>query len=192
MTDNINGISGLKAPDPIDYQDYEDGRAPKAKFALPDRGTYPLIPTEAPKWGATKKGYLQADLTPLKIVAPGTDFDGYEIRFTRVNTQKWPKRNANGMADYLRSHGFQGVCQTNEEYQQAVEGLVGNPAHGVVDWEAYCKTCGFTLKGQANFPKDTEGKFVPYVNCPTCSTSEEAKRVWANVRVVAFVPPDQA
>jgi hypothetical protein len=183
MSDNINGTTDLREPDPLEWDEYQDGGG-GTKIVLPTKGAYALLPTNPPDFSKpTKEGYLQAELTP------GMPFDGYEVRFTRVNTKKWPKRNGNGLADYLRSHGYQGACRTNAEYQQVAEGLTNHPAHGVLDWEVYCKVCKHTLKGQEHFPKDAEGKSVQYINCPVCSTKETPVRLWANVRVVAFTPP---
>lgn len=185
MTENINDTN-LKPPDPIEGE-YEDGSS--GQVILPPRGAYTLLPTAVPEFGATKEGYLQANVTPLVVLDPGKGWDGHEIRFTRVNTKKWPQRNANGFADYLRSHGYQGVPRSNEEYRQAAESLTNHPAHGVVDWECYCKVCRYTLKGMEKFPKRDDGTYVQIINCPNCSTAEQPVRLFANARVVAFTPP---
>jgi hypothetical protein len=190
MADNINGITDLKPPDPLDFETYEDSTGGGKAFVMPPRGVYHFLPTAAPTFGATQEGYLSAMITPLVILDPGKEWDGFEVRYTRVNTKKWPKRNANGFADYLRSHGFQGGLSSNEEYQQAALSLTNHPAHGVADWEVYCKGCGFTLKGMANMPKNEDGTYATRMNCPNCSTAEEKKVLFANVRVVAFTPPE--
>lgn len=191
MADNINGITELKPPDPIDFAEYDDSTGGGKPFVMPPRGTYNFLPTEAPEFGATKEGYLSATITPLVVIDPGKEWDGFEVRFTRVNTKKWPKRNANGFADYLRSHGYQGALSSNDEYKEVAVALTNQPAHGVLDWEVYCKQCGFTLKGQANMPKNEDGTFATRMACPNCSTADEKKVLFANARIVAFTPPGQ-
>jgi len=186
---DINETEGLKAPDPVDFENYDDAGGGGQKIVLPPRGVYSLLPTEPPKVGKTKDGYLQVELTPLELIPPGTPWEVQKINYTRVNTKKWPNKNANGFADYLRSHGYDGKPTSNEEYQGAAEALVGHPAQAVVDWEAYCKECRYTLKGMEKFPKNEDGTYEQRVKCPNCSTAENPKWIFANARVVAFVPP---
>jgi len=188
MSADVNDLT-VREPDPLEWDQYDDPTVGQ-RIPLPVKGVYTLIPTEAPKPGMTKADhYLQFELGPLVVQDPGQVWDQHEIRYTRVNAKRWPNKNASGLADYLRSHGYAGRPASNGEYEQAVVAMVNHPCRGLIDWEARCKQCGWRLKGMDKFPKDETGAYVTRVKCPTCSTTEKPVEAYANAVVKVFVGP---
>lgn len=106
--------------------------------------------------------YLNYKLDPIVITSP--EASGYEIRFTRASTRpymtgpigaKVPKKgNPNRLADYLRSSGATAKPQLNSEYRATVNLVKAKPFKFTIDWEAYNKETGESIKGFLAFPVD--------------------------------------
>lgn len=184
MTD-VNTLD-LNPPEPIEG-DVEKGNVGKP-FVMPPDGLYTGVLRVQPEVGKTReKGLLQFLLNPITIV--GGEHDGFEVRYTRINVQKWPNRNSNGVLDYLAAFGITEVPTTNERYIDLVRSTVGTPFAFWGRWEGKCKTCAFKLKGQAKFPKGAEGQLLSRIACPTCSKDEAHGGdvvVFANLTVGSF------
>jgi len=199
MSADVNDLN-LREPDTFDWDEYEPSAG---VYVLPPAGIYRLLPIELPVVGATQQDhYLQFELGPLAVMADGRPWDGFKINYQRVNVKPWPKRRSHGVADYLTSHGYQGRPQSNDDYIAAVQSLVNHPCVGVIDHKVYCKSCGYTLKGQDKLPKDESGATVTRMVCPngcretrvneqTGEATEQAKMLFVNVEVRAFVPPER-
>lgn len=157
--------------DPVDWTNYDDGGAGKP---LPPKGEYELE-TVTVKKERNKQGYLQM-VADVKVIAPGQPFDGYLSRFNNFNTQKWPNRNGNGLADYLRGHGMAGPFNTDEEYEAAAMATVGRRFRGGVDWRVYDSATGFTVAKYEDFPTDASGRKATKVE-------HNSQTFFANVKV---------
>lgn len=110
-----------------------------------------------------QNAYLNVKLDPIKITTPGAE--GYEIRFTRASTRPYtvkqadgsqvPKKgNPNRLADYLRAAGATAKPQLNSEYLATVKQVANKPFSFTIDWEAYNKETGESIKGYNSFPID--------------------------------------
>ena len=78
--------------------------------------------------------------------------EGAEIRFTRFNTKKWPGKEGNGLADFLRGFGMSGPFRSNAEYEQAAERTRGQSFRAGLDWEGYYTATQTRVKGEDKFP----------------------------------------
>lgn len=185
---DINDLQ-LKPPDPIEWDQYETGA--KGAFRLAPKGEYVLVAHDLPEKGATKEGYLQYKFKVLKIQAPGTPWDQQEIRYTNVNTKRWPNRVGSSFGDYLLACGIAMRPATNEEYEQAIQATIGVPFRVRADWEAVCKEGNYhyRLKNEENFPLDTESnERLSSFLCPECLKVGKETRLFGNVVVKAFLP----
>lgn len=186
---DINSLT-LLPPDPVEWdaalQAATKG-ADKAAFKLAPKGTYTLLRKGPATPSATKEGYLQFEFPALVIQDEGL-YKGQEIRFTKVNTKRWPDRPSSSLADYLLAAGYSGGARTNEEYATILEGLQAYPVKARCNWRSYCNPskggCGETLKGMEAHPTDAAtGEYLSAFLCPSC----KANKVFANLEVKAFI-----
>lgn len=107
--------------------------------------------------------HLNFLIDPIKLVNAGPA-TGYTIRFTRASTKvqtvfgtNEPKKgNPNKLAQFIRACGQQTKPKTNADYRAAVKACQGKQFAFTVDWEAYNKDTGESIKGYLNFPLDPE------------------------------------
>lgn len=190
----LNGVE-LREPDPLKWDEYAGTTASpqgdaKPRFVLAPKGVYTVLAKDRPTKGATREGYLQYELGNLILSAPGQPYDNQEIRYTRVNTKRWPNREASSLADYLVAHGDQTKPNTNAEYEAAVERVWATPAQVRVNWRGRCKSCGFEIKGYDDFPTRDDGSKASIVDCPTCKANDNQERpIFANLEIKAFLTP---
>ncbi len=184
MTENVNTVD-LAPPDPIEGE-VEVGGLGKP-FVMPQEGLYTGV-VKAIEVGRTRdKGMLQFLLNPIVIV--GGPHDGFEVRYTRINVQKWPNRNSNGVLDYLSAHGITEIPKSNDRYVELVGATLGLPFAFWGRWEGKCKTCEFRIKGMAKFPRNADGVPLSRIACPTCSKPIDKGGdaiVFANLAAASF------
>lgn len=187
MAEDIN-MDDLAPPDPIEGEP-ELGKG-GGTFVMPPEGLYTGVVSTPPEIGKTReKGYLQFLLNPITVV--GGAHDGFEVRYTRINTQKWPNRKSNGVLDYLGAHGIKVVPASNEDYTALVMRTVGRPFPFFGKWEGKCKMCQMRVKGMLKFPVDSVGNRLSRMRCPACSSPEGATPVldvmiFANLTASSF------
>jgi hypothetical protein len=179
MAVDISGLN-LGAIDQVDFDNYQEG----VEFQPPpDEGTYWVQVPDHIKFSANKEGQLRADLNPLTITDTNPQGVGYRIWYTRVSTNKYAKRNGSPTGDYLRSHGISPSGQpTAQQYADLIESTSGRIAPVATDWEAYCRQCSFTLKGQSAFPQKDDGTRSYRGRCGRCK-----REIFARLRVKRFV-----
>lgn len=97
--------------------------------------------------------YRQYVLDPIKLVKNGQGVDGYTIKFTRVGLKPWSNGN-NGTAILLKGAGVSVKPQSTTEYDNAMKLTKGKVVPFTIDWRAYNKETGETVRGYDNFPED--------------------------------------
>lgn len=156
--------TGLREPEQLDWDTLGKGSNYIAPPPALDASGKPIVyygVATGVADGATKDGYLQVLLDPIKIVKSGPA-DGYTLRFTRVSTQPFLKNgapmkgNPNSLANYLRACQVAAKPQTNSDYLAAVKAAGGKTFPFTIKWEAYNKETGEQVKGFENFPEDPE------------------------------------
>jgi hypothetical protein len=106
-------------------------------------------------------GYLQFLLDPIKMIRSGA-YDGTTLRFTRASLKPFEKNgtpikgNPTKLGNFLRATGLNVKPQTNDDYRAAVRAAKGRPFGFTLDWEAYNKDTGESIKGFLSFPEDRE------------------------------------
>lgn len=99
-------------------------------------------------------------IDPIKIT--DQTYAGKEIRFTRASLKPFKrngepmKGNPSKLGNFLRSAGLQAKPQTNSEWRAAVGMTKGKTFAFTIDWEAYNKDTGESVKGYLNFPEDPD------------------------------------
>lgn len=164
-------MTDIRQPDPIDWTNYDDGGSGKE---LPPKGDYTIL-ISGIEQDRTNEGYLQA-IVEAKVVDPGKPWDGYLTRYNRFSTKKWPNRNANPLADYLRGFGAKGPFLTDADYINAMQATLNQQAVGHLDWELYDSASGERIRGMENFPTGPDGKKLTMV-------TRGENKLYANVRV---------
>jgi hypothetical protein len=197
MTD-ISQTSLVEAPQ-VDWENY--GKTSSYVAPPPALGqdgkaiTYYGI-GEAKEDKPTKEGFLQFLIDPIKIVRSGTA-DGYVLRFTRASVKPFSKRDANGemvpikgnpnaLANFLRACGLSAKPQVNADYRAAVQACKGKAFPFTIDWEAYNKDTGESVKGYRSFPDDPfrPGSKKSILKAGDVITEYDAKGNQTGVRVV--------
>jgi hypothetical protein len=152
-------------------------------FALEDKD-----PFETREY-TTKDGTQVKDFTVNhKGTVSYTNAEGEQkestIRFNQVGFHRSPKMIAKIMnsrgGELLRTLGINLGNNVNKAaVEQALREADGRTmGRGVVNWEAYCKDCkqvvstnANTKRGDARWPKGTDGKYVTDVICPKCGAA---------------------
>jgi hypothetical protein len=144
---------------------------------------------------------------------------GYVIRFTRASVRPYSlagedgkrvakKGNPNKLADALRSTGLQAKPQGNDQYKAAVQQVVSlkKKVGFTINWEAYNKETGESIKGFQAFPVDPTtghrkailkaGDFYNVVDQKGNPTGQQAQVksevLFANAKVAYFKDPKGA
>lgn len=156
--------TGLREPEQVDWENLGKSSSYAPPPPALDAAGKPITyygSTTPVATDPTRDGYLQLLLDPVKIVRSGAA-DGYQIRFTRVSTAPFLKNgepmkgNPNKLAQFIKACGVTAKPQSNSEYLAAAKAVAGKVFGFTVDWEAYNKETGETVKGYANFPDDPE------------------------------------
>jgi len=156
----------LREPDQIKWDGYASGStwmAPPPALGPDGKpivyfGQVPQLKDE--NFGATDEGYRSYDIDPITLVRAGEGVNGYQIRFTRVNTKKFEKNGkqveASSVGNFLRACGITAKPQKNAEYDAAMKASQGKTPGFTLEWEARSKDTGEKIKGYVNFPDDPE------------------------------------
>ena len=182
---NLNPVS-----QPLDDERYADAKP----FQLPIKGRYTLraresFPQEA--FGSTKNGDLSATIDPVIV---GPKHEGFQLRFTRVSAKPYGsdengKPKVSQMGLYLRACGIKETISSPQQMANTVEATAGRIFEAELDWRAYNKATGKSLKGMKNFPSDGNGGYQSYFIDPDDTDDQgQPKRVLANVEIVRFYP----
>lgn len=156
--------TGLREPEQLDWDSLAKGSSYTPPPPALDASGKPIVyygMTEVGESAPTKDGFLQVLLDPIKIVKSGPA-DGYTIRFTRVSTQPFQKNgqpmkgNPNSFANFLRACQVAAKPQTNSDYLAAAKVTKGKTFPFTINWEAYNKETGESIKGYQNFPDDPD------------------------------------
>lgn len=163
----------------------------------------------------TKETFLTVKLDPILVKAPGTVYDGYEIKFTKAGRRPYTRLNADGtrtpkkgnpsrLGDYLRAAGSQGKPQTNSEYLATAKAAANKTFGFTIDWEARNKETGEQIKGYRAFPDDPaypgqkkailkQGDFYNEVDAKGVPTGQvkqvQSEVLFANARLRFFSNP---
>jgi len=180
--------------DILDFDNYEDGGSagPTKSFAppaegrytgrltsLPDDGTDVTGPNNA--FGRTQEGYLKVVLDSIEIMDPQAN--GYQVRFTRLSSKKYAKRNGSQVMDFLRACGIDARPKSEAELRAILKTAVGRPFQFQLVWEAYNKDTQENTTGAENFPKDANGNPQSWIK----DEFDSSKRWFANGKVRYFV-----
>lgn len=184
----------LRPFDQIDFDNYEDGGstgtsksfAPPAEgrytgrlVALLDDGTDVISSTNS--FGRTQEGYLKIQLDSIEIMDPSAN--GYQVRFTRLSSKKYAKRNGSQVLDFLRACGIDARPTSEAELRALLKTAVGRPFQFQLIWEAYNKDTQENTTGVDNFPKDASGAPQPWIK----DEFDDKKRWFANGKLRYFV-----
>ncbi len=164
MSENQTAQMNLREPDRTDWDNYNTGgsaySAPPPALG-PDgkpivyRGTVGEAKETAPD-----EELLNYLLDPIRITDAA--YAGKEIRFTRASVKPFKRKgepmkgNPSKLGNFLRSAGLQAKPQTNSEWRAAVAAAKSKPISFTIDWEAYNKDTGESVKGYLSFPEDPE------------------------------------
>jgi len=134
----------------------------------------------------TKDGHVK-DFTvnhkgTVSYIADGEQKESV-IRFNQAGFRRTPKMvdkrmNSRG-GDLLRSLSIHLDNPSKANVEQALREADGKVmGRGVVNWQAYCKddkqvvsTNANTKRGEARWPKGTDGKYLTDVQCPKCGAT---------------------
>jgi hypothetical protein len=166
MTADVSQMN-LKPFDPIDYDNYDDGPkgggtsyAPPAEgrytgriAALPDDGSDVISSTNS--FGRTQEGYLKVQLPDIEILE-GTA-NGYKVKYTRLSSKKYAKKNGSQALDFLRACGIDARPQSEAELRSLLKQTVGRPFQFQLIWQAYDKNSETEIRGAENFPLLPDG-----------------------------------
>lgn len=186
---NISQLGNLNTSETLDESTY--AAASGSTFRLPRKGKYTV---QAPEigdtaFGASKAGYLTAQIDPIIV---GPEGEGLQIRYTRVSAKTFDrgKGKASQMGDYLRSCGVTTIPGDPQALADAVQATSGRTYEVMLDWRVFNKNTGLTIEGMENFPKDADGNPLPYVTDEKDINPEtgEPKRLRANLVVTRFLP----
>lgn len=201
----------LKEPDQVDWNNYNPGSAYQAPPPALDVEGKPikytgLVPTLSDAaFGATDEGYREWIVDPITLTRSGA-YDGYKLRFTRVNTRKFVSKKtgkvseASSVGNFLRSAGSMSKPQKNAEYDAAIKQTQGKVVTFVVDWEARNKDTDEKIRGYANFPDDParpgQKKAIlkagdTYLDENGTPQTVKSEVLFANARVRYFVDPSR-
>jgi hypothetical protein len=183
----------LKPFDPIDFDNYDDGSKKAGKsyapppegrytgrvLTIPDDGSDVISSTNA--FGRTQEGYLKVDLPTIDVLDQSAN--GYVVKYTRLSSKKYAKRNGSQVLDFLRACNIDARPTNENELRAAVRMAAGRPFQFQLVWEAYNKNTEESTSGAENFPKDATGAPQPWIK----DEFEENKRWFANGKVRYFV-----
>lgn len=185
MTVDISSLNLQPVDLALDWDNYKDAQEQPPP---PAKGRYTVRVPDKIEFGATKNGDLSAQIDPI-IVGP-TD-EGKVIRFTRISAKPFKRGQAtvSQIGDFLRAiHGAAAPRpRTPQEVAEAVAATSGATFQVDLDWEAYDKGTGWTLKGMENFPPDEKGGFMPYVRSGQAQPGEDPVTLRANVKITRFI-----
>jgi len=167
MTDMAQ--TGLQEPQQIDWDNYNTGSSYVPPVPALDSNNKPLVyhgKVVTANEIDPDRGFLQYLFDPITITSPN-GVNGQEVRFTRVSTRPFMKKDGNGdlqpikgnpnqLANFLRACGGGARPQTNEEYRASVKAALSRSFDFTIDWEAYNKDTGETIRGFLAFPLDGE------------------------------------
>jgi len=195
MSFSISDLGNLKPSEPVDMSKL----APKGP-SFPGKGKYTLRVPEnlAPEFtfGATKAGYLSATIDPT-IVGPTNV--GYTIRFQKLSAKTFPEtinkesgetRTTSQIARFLAACGdFRDLGSDPTEAVDAVLAQAGREFDALCDWRAYNKRTGEAVVGMENFPLNSYGEHVPWIeDADDVDENGKPRRYRANLEVVRYLP----
>lgn len=185
---DISGLSGLQPVEPLNLDIYKEA---SSGFTMPPAGIYPLRAPDsfpATAFRATQKGALSAQIDPTIASGP---FEGTVVRFQRVSASTFERggTKVSFMGDYLKANGLRGEVPGDPQVlANLVESTAGRTYQAELDWEARHQASGFQVKGMRNFPKDSEGKYQPWIQHPTEKDADgNPLRLRANLVIRRFI-----
>lgn len=107
------------------------------------------------------------------------------------------REKANGFLDLIMAARYDKPVEGNQGYVDALLELVESEAEvkANVDWDVYCNPksadyagCGFSLRGQKNFPLDSSGQPSPRVVCSGTHAAGDAPTLLARNTVKRVYP----
>jgi hypothetical protein len=191
------GNFDIAPSEPLDLNDYPTiGGKKERKF--PNKGRYTLRATDSFTEESFAPNKANTALTfAINPVIVGPTNEGYQLKFNsgRISGKVYQRkgRPASQLGDYLKSVGVDGVVPGDPQAQaDIVESTAGMTFEAGLDWRAYDKSTGRSVEGMENFPSDGQGGHLPYLLSETEKDENgDAKKIWANVEIVYFVPAGQ-
>ncbi len=182
----------LKPFDVLDFDAYQDGGSGSGKSYAPpaegrytgrvpqilDDGTDVISTTNA--FGRTQEGYLKLQLDTIDILDPAAN--GYQVRFTRLSSKKYAKRNGSQVMDFLRACGIEARPTSEAELRAVIKQAAGRPFTFQLNWEGYNKDTQENIPSEA-FATDASGKRATYI----VDEFDSSKKWFANGKVRYFV-----
>jgi hypothetical protein len=174
---DLSSLNGLLPAEPLDLDIYPDAtvRAPES------------FPSTS--FGATKAGFLSAQIDPT-VVGPSNE--GFTLKYAKVSAKPFKRggMSVSQLGDYLRATGYPNKIGGDPQAQADAVETTANKIYTVeLDWRAYNKNTGFTIKGMKNFPSDGNGGHQQYVLDPEDKDEQgNPVRVWARAEITRFVP----
>lgn len=155
-------------------------------------------------FSASKAGALLSQIDPTVV---GGEFDGYQIRFTKVSAKPFQqRRKVNGtevtettsqVAQYLKACGRSGAMPTHpQDIANAVEQTAGQLYEVETDWKVWDKDnqVEYTLRKNPDvFAKDEDGNVLPFIvrknadGSPMLDESGKPMRLRANVEITRYI-----
>jgi len=183
---DISALGDLNSSQPLDLDMYVTA---KEGFQLPRKGRYVVRAPESFTFGRTKNGDLSATVNPT-IVGPTNE--GFELRYTNVSAKNFKRsgEEVSQLGDYLKACGLTGKVPGDPQgMADAVAATAGATYQVDLDWRAYNKNTGFTVRGMDSFPRDAAGNPQPYVidEGDIDPDTNEPRRLRANVQVERYI-----
>lgn len=182
--------TNLSAPERSPYDIYEGVPPVEVVDGSGRTLTHTIKITSAPEFDHDQGGSLVATYPGMQIV---TAEDGRETKlyYQRISTRV---RDKGRMAGTSQAMDILVGCDSpekplpgapDEEWEQALQALNGAQFETSLGWEAYDKDAGETLaylparrdQPEKVFPKDAEGRYIPYIDSPS------GKRILARARL---------
>ena len=155
----------LKQPEQIEWNKFNKSgyqAPPVAEDASGQRIVYSGVLPKEFAFDADDEGNLVVIADPVTITGP-TAKDA-QLRFVRQSTRMFTTTdkktgelkslNVNSLGKMLRAAGSKATPQTNDQYVMATKQVASKSVQFVIDWEAYNKDTGESIKGFRSFPLD--------------------------------------
>lgn len=200
---DISALGNLKPQDPVNLDGITLSTGKGKPF--PQRGRYtfrvrPDFPKEA--FGESKaSGSLTVQIDPIIVGGPS---DGFQCRFVKVSNKAYKQgtETVSRLGLFLKACGLNGDM-TGDPQSDAdkAEQSANLTFDGYLDWRLWARGEGrnsdgtpngtdLILDGMEEFPKDDNGKHVPYIPSVT-KTNEDGEPVMlrASVEITRYFAP---
>lgn len=186
---DISSLGSLQSAEPLDLAVYKDA---SSGFTMPPKGRYTVRAPESfppTAFGATKAGYLSAQIDPTIVGGP---HDGFQLRYQKISAKVFKRggQPASQFGDYFRAVGLKSGEVSGEPQQlaNAVEATANRTYVIDLDWHGYDKTTGTPIDGMEAFPQNADGTYQPWIESATEKDEQgNPLKIRARAEITRFV-----